>query len=136
MKKKISKIIISTIIALTFFISGEFALAKTAHSIKKVSVKENFITIQVLDNTYQASYKDGQSLYEVMKNLADKKNSNFSFHSKNYSGLGNFIDEINGIKGTKGRYWIYYINNKKASVGVSKYFVKNGDIIKWSQEGI
>jgi hypothetical protein len=56
--------------------------------------------------------------------------------SQRDSGLGNFIDEINGIKGTKGRYWIYYINNKKASVGVSKYFVKNGDIIKWSQEGI
>lgn len=136
MKKQQTKII--GIILLTLLFSNlEFAFAKTnPYTPKKVVKKENFITIQVLDNTYKAPYKEGDSLYTVMKNLSEKKNSKFYFHSKNYSSLGNFIDEINGVKGTPGRYWIYYINNKKATVGVSKYFVKNGDIISWKQEGI
>lgn len=102
----------------------------------KVIVKENTVTLDVLGNTYKVSIKNKDTVYDAMSNLANKKDSNFSFHSKNYSGLGNFIDEINGIKGTPGHYWIYYINNKKASVGVSKYFVKNGDTIKWNQEVI
>lgn len=136
MKKEISKIIGIILLGLLL---GNFELvsAKTIQDTnKKILSQENFVTIEVPGNTYKTSYKEGESLYIVMKNLSDRKNSKFSFHSKNYSGLGNFIDEINKVKGTPGRYWIYYVNNKKASVGVSKYIVKSGDIITWKQEGI
>ena len=50
--------------------------------------------------------------------------------------MGSFITEINGIKGLPGKYWIYYVNDKLASVGVSKYVLKEGDIINWKNEGI
>lgn len=136
MKKEISKIIGIVLLGL---ILGNFELvfAKTTQDTnKKVLSQENFIKIEVPGNSYKALYKEGDSLYTVMKNLSDRKNSKFSFHSKNYSGLGNFVNEINKVKGTPGRYWIYYVNNKKASVGVSKYIVKSGDIITWKQEGI
>lgn len=65
-----------------------------------------------------------------------QKESDFSFKGKEYSSLGYFVEEINRNKGTPGKYWIYYVNGKEASVGISKYILKNGDIIKWSQEGI
>lgn len=136
MKKQQTKII-GIILLASLFANLEFAFANTIpYEAKKIITKGNYITIEVLGNKYKAQHKEGESLYQVMKNLSEKKNSKFSFHSKNYSSLGNFIDEINGVKGTPGRYWIYYINNKKASVGVSKYFVKSGDIINWKQEGI
>ena len=97
---------------------------------------ENLVTLDVLGSTYKVSIKDKDTAYDAMVGLQNNKNNNFSFRSKNYSSLGNFIYEINGIKGTPGRYWIYYINNKKATLGVSKYVLKSGDIISWKQEGI
>ena len=50
--------------------------------------------------------------------------------------MGSFVTGINNNKGSPGKYWIYYVNDKKASVGVSNYILKEGDIINWKQEGI
>ena len=69
-----------------------------------------------------------------MTNLQNNKVNNFTFNYKEYSGLGIFIDEINGVKGGQGGYWIYYINNKEANVGVSNYILKDGDSVLWKQE--
>lgn len=142
MKKKILKTIgIALIVTTLGSLSTSFAYASKAITKKiandnKTVLKENFITLQVTNNEYKIPYKEGESLYDSMKNFSNKKENKFSFNSKNYPALGNFITEINGVKGTPGKYWIYYINNKKASVGVSKYFVKLGDVITWKQEGI
>ncbi|MEK7585735.1 MAG: DUF4430 domain-containing protein [Patescibacteria group bacterium] len=133
-----------TVLALSLtFGCAHFALAKnTKYVVKKPIAKvkaikiENLVTLDVLGSTYKVSIKDKDTAYDAMVGLQNNKNNNFSFRSKNYSSLGNFIYEINGIKGTPGRYWIYYINNKKATLGVSKYVLKSGDIISWKQEGI
>ena len=92
------------------------------------------ISLNVLGHVYNTNVVDGSTVYDAMKLIEDTKDSNFSFVSKDYSGLGSFVDEINGISGSPGKYWIYYINNQKASVGVSKYVLKAGDIISWKQE--
>lgn len=136
MKKQISKKVIVIVLISALLGGFQISFAKTVVKNSKTAKRESFVTIQVPGNAYKTSFKDGESLYEVMENLSEKKSSRFSFHSKNYSSLGNFVDEINGLKGNPGHYWIYYINNKKAPVGVSKYIVKSGDIIKWVQEGI
>ena len=59
---------------------------------------------------------------------------NFSFKTKEYPGLGYFVEEINGVGGGQGKYWIYYVNGKEASVGIKDYVVKEGDIISWKHE--
>ncbi len=102
--------------------------------------KEQFIginiSLNVLGNNYTTRVKAESTVFDAMKALQSEEKNKFSFHTKDYSSLGSFVDEINGTKGTPGAYWIYYINNEKASVGVSKYILKEGDIINWSQEGI
>jgi hypothetical protein len=44
--------------------------------------------------------------------------------------MGIFIEEINGIRGDN-KYWIYSVNGIEASVGVSRFRLKSGDIISW-----
>ena len=96
------------------------------------------VSLIVLDKKYKTEIKEGSSVFEAMKQIEEKSTSDnlFSFKYTEHSGLGSFITEINEIKGTPGKYWIYYINNEKASVGVSKYIMKEEDIINCKQEGI
>jgi hypothetical protein len=88
------------------------------------------VFLNVLEKEYQIQTKENSSVFEVMKVLQERE-ADFSFSYKEYSGLGVFVDEINGLKGKNGKYWLYYINNEEASVGVSSYFLKEGDIISW-----
>jgi 2-keto-4-pentenoate hydratase/2-oxohepta-3-ene-1,7-dioic acid hydratase in catechol pathway len=93
------------------------------------------IRIIVDGKNYDAHVTEGQSVYQAMIALSsvDKE---FVFTAKDYSGMGMFIDSINGVYGSAGKYWIYYINDKKASIGVSKNFLKSGDVIRWEREGL
>ncbi|HUC88704.1 MAG TPA: DUF4430 domain-containing protein [Candidatus Paceibacterota bacterium] len=91
------------------------------------------VTLIAQNKTYTIQIKNGNTVYDAMNTLENTKGSNFTFHTKEYSGLGNFIDDINGSKGTPGNYWIYYVNNKEAPIGISKYVLKSGDVISWEQ---
>lgn len=105
---------------------------------KVISENNIKISLIVLDKKYETEIKEGSSIFEAMKQIEEKSTNDnlFSFKYTEHSGLGSFITEINNMKGIPGKYWIYYINNEKASVGVSKYILKEGDIISWKQEGI
>lgn len=102
--------------------------------VKPLSENNIQFVLNVLDKTYKANIKEGATLYDAMNNLQSVKENNFTFSGKEYSGLGYFVDEINGIKSGSGKYWLYYVNGKEASVGASVYVLKEGDIISWKQE--
>ncbi len=91
----------------------------------------NFIGVTLAsgENKYDISVEKGATVYDAMTKLAS--NTSFSFGAKYYSGLGYFIDSINGIKNGNGNYWAFYINGKYATVGVSSYQLSGGDNIKW-----
>lgn len=93
--------------------------------------KEKTVIVNVLNQKYTTTINNNNSVYEVMENLQKNKENNFSFNYKEYPTLGIFIDEINKTRGENGKYWIYFVNEKEASVGVSKYIIKDGDVIKW-----
>ncbi|MEI7688813.1 MAG: DUF4430 domain-containing protein [Candidatus Nomurabacteria bacterium] len=94
------------------------------------------VSLEVLGKTYNTEIKKNSSVFDAMKILEEEnlKDDTFSFKYTKHLGLGAFINEINGVKGVPGNYWIYYVDNKKASVGVSNYILKAGDIISWKQE--
>ncbi len=105
--------------------------------IQKEEIEQNQIKYSLLvkDNKYASTISENSTVFQAMESLI-KENKNFTFKYTENSGMGNFITEINGDKGTPGKYWIYYINENKPPVGVSKYILEDGDIIRWSQEGI
>jgi hypothetical protein len=84
----------------------------------------------VLNNKYDIEIKEGSSVFDFMEKIK-KENNNFDFKYKEYPSLGIFVNGINGVDGGGGKYWIYFVNKKEASVGVSNYILREGDIINW-----
>jgi len=103
----------------------------------KVLLPKNIkVTLEVLDKKYDIEVKDNANVFEVMQELQKESPplNTFNFKYKEHIGLGVFIEEINGIKGGDGSYWMYYVNGISANVGVSNYKINNGDIISWKYE--
>lgn len=85
------------------------------------------------DFKYEAEIKLGGSAYDFM--LLLKQEKKIDFQGKNYSSLGFFAQEINGVKNNPaGKNWVYYVNSRPAQVGVSGYELKNNDVIEWRYE--
>ena len=63
-----------------------------------------------------------------------KNAGNITFSGRTYTGLGFFVTDIGTLHSGNGKSLIYYINGKEASVGVSSYTLKDGDVIKWKLE--
>lgn len=86
----------------------------------------------VNDLEYTYTEEDKISVYDFMDQLrADGK---INFTEKTYTGLGKFIVSINGIVANGEQNWIYYVNGKKAEIGVSNYKINPGDVVSWKYE--
>lgn len=132
MKK--NKYIIIIFVALIISIIGFLLLNTKKYTIQtetQNNTQDITVSLNTLDKNYSVKVEKDGTVYDVMKN-AEKEG--FSFLGRKYPQLGFFVDEINGIKNESNKYWIYYVNEKEASVGVSKYIIKEGDIISWKQE--
>ncbi len=91
--------------------------------------------LEVPGLSYEVFVSEGSTAYDLMVSVASQHND-FSFKGREFSGLGFFVEEINGLSQDQkeGRYWIYYINSQSAPVGVSQYKVKENDVITWKYE--
>ena len=132
-KKKIIIVIsILAIILLGFFTKRQ---SVSITEIKDIQNKQESIHIASIDiegSILGGEVKDGESVYDFMDRL--RSEGKVSFKEKNYSGIGKFIEEINGVRGENGKYWIYYVNGKKMSLGVSSVKIKTGDVVSWKYE--
>ncbi|MBI2436323.1 MAG: DUF4430 domain-containing protein [Candidatus Magasanikbacteria bacterium] len=93
-------------------------------------------TLIVNGETYTQPFIIGKTIYEFMKILALSPIKYFNFSTKEYGGIGHFVQEINGLEeNVKDKmYWIYYINGQPAQIGISDYIIQQGDIIEWKYE--
>lgn len=89
------------------------------------------IILEINDKKYESTLPENSNIYEHMDHL--QKEGKITFKYKNYPGMGKFIEEINNIKNGE-KSWIYYVNNKKATIGISNYKIKNGDVVSWKLE--
>ncbi len=132
-KKQYKIIFIVSIAIFTFlftFLISESNLKKTEIPTGPFSIKNTIsITVIVGDATLHLVSQAGSSLYEAL--VSGKNSSYIEFSGKNYSGLGFFMTDIETFHSGDGKYLFYYINGKEASVGVSSYLPKDGDIIEW-----
>ena len=101
-----------------------------------VNSVENFgtelATVLAGDTKIQLQFNPGTIFYDA---LAQAQNQGqIEFKGKNYSSLGFFVTDIGTLHSGDEGYLLYYVNGKKATVGVSTYTLKNGDIIEWKLE--
>jgi hypothetical protein len=82
--------------------------------------------------SFELPIEGGTSLADAMTALA--KHSDFSFRSHESSGMGMFIDSIEGLSNADGYYWILWINGAKAGVGASSLVLHPGDEVGWRYE--
>lgn len=90
------------------------------------------IILEINGTKYESNTTGVTNVYELMEKL--QKEGAINFKDKTYSGMGKFIEEINGIQNSGEKNWIYYVNNKKANIGISNYKIKTGDIVSWKYE--
>ena len=91
------------------------------------------VSLVVEEERHEVEVRAGSSVYDV---LEAAKEQWLSFKGREFSGMGFFVEEING-KAESNRqrmYWIYSVNNKKAEVGVSSYIIQPNDVITWTYE--
>ncbi|MBI2416154.1 MAG: DUF4430 domain-containing protein [Candidatus Kerfeldbacteria bacterium] len=77
---------------------------------------------------------DAITVHRLMKQASTQ--FSFTYHTKTFSDLGVFVDGLAGVQSNDlpGRYWIYSVNGKKATVGVDQKTVTAGDTIQWKYE--
>lgn len=66
----------------------------------------------------------GVSAYEVL----EEKASNIEFEG---SSFGRMVTGINGINQGNGKYWLYLVNGKDATVSADSYICAEEEKIKW-----
>ena len=103
--------------------------------VKQTILNENTLPTEAsplqVELKYESADNTETNVYDFMSKM--QKEGKIDFKYKEYSGMGKFIEEINGIK-NENKNWIYYVNNIKADVGVSNYKINNGDIVSWKYE--
>ena len=100
--------------------------------LEKVSEKAIQTILEINGTRYESEIKKEISVYDFMTQLKDT--GKITFTEKTYSGMGKFIEEINGVKSDRDNYWIYYVNGVEASIGVSNYKINPGDVVSWKYE--
>ena len=89
-------------------------------------------TLEINGISYEEKITGPISVYDLMSKMQNEGEINFT--NKNYIGMGELIDGINGIKNNTNQSWIYYVNGKEASIGVSNYKINPGDVVSWKYE--
>ena len=84
---------------------------------------------------------DGQEqmvTYELSlnKTALDALKEKHTITVKNYPGIGDFVESIDGTKPDSSHFWALYVNGQQSQVGADKYVLKNGDKVEWKLERI
>jgi hypothetical protein len=85
---------------------------------------------EVEDNSVKYVGENGKTALELLK-------AKYKVETKTFSGIGEYVTAINGIKETTGKnFWAFYVNGKQAKVGASDYKTQNTEQIEWKLEEI
>ena len=108
---------------------GDTLAARDATSTKTASIE---ITLSVGGKNYHGTIRAEATVHDAMNELASS--SDFKFTSKEFSGMGAFVESINGKPNANGFYWILRVNGKESQKGISQTFISQGDTVEWKYE--
>lgn len=84
-----------------------------------------------IGNATYAPCATGATLLEIMRTL---ESENLVFSGKEHTGLGYFMESINGERADTGFYWSLYKNGTYSEFGASAAQVMPGDEFEWKLE--
>ena len=125
-------LILIFIVFFLFFIITSFKKEENSIATPLIHKEGAQATISAGNTKINLSFLKNASLYDVLTKA--KNNNKINFNGKNYPGLGFFVTDIGTLHSGSGKDLLYYINDKEASVGVSSYILKDGDVIEWKLE--
>lgn len=105
---------------------------QTIENSKNTQENTQSITILAGETTAHLLSSPNTLFYNAL--IQERDAGKITFSGKNYPGLGFFVTDIGTLHSGNGKNLLYYINGKQASVGVSFYTLKDGDIIEWKLE--
>ncbi|MBU0613081.1 DUF4430 domain-containing protein [Patescibacteria group bacterium] len=90
------------------------------------------ITIGEESTTYSTIAREGFSVLDILQLASDE--NDFELKTQE-SSLGVYVDSIAGkAGGDNKKYWMYYVNEESATVGVADYVIEDGDSIEFKFE--
>jgi hypothetical protein len=98
-------------------------------TITNENIQKDFVNLIAGDKNINLQITQGQTLYEILQNGENKKL--ISFDGKEYTGIGFFMTSIGNLHQENAKYLMYYVNGIEASLGISQYVPKSGDLIEW-----
>lgn len=70
------------------------------------------------------------------KTALDILRTTHTITTKTFSGIGEYVESIDGVKPDGKHFWAFYVNNVQSQVGAGSYVPKDGDRIDWKLESI
>jgi len=71
----------------------------------------------------------GDTVLDLLYILEEEQG--IAIETRNFPGLGQFIEAIHGVRNTNNSYWQYWVNDEYAKVGAGQYVLQDGDKIIW-----
>jgi hypothetical protein len=120
------KFLLISCIVIVFLALGYFKYAPSNPDETVVSTTQN-----IIEQADQISYQgqEGKNALELLK-------QKYPVEVKSFSGVGEFVDAINGVKPDEKHFWSFYVNGAQSNTGASTYITKSSDVIEWKLEEI
>jgi hypothetical protein len=106
--------------------SGNAPEAAVHAAPQQVSLRVNSLPSQGKTSFYVA---DGSSAVAILR-------KDYTITTKNFQGLGEFVESIDGIKPDGAHFWAFYVNGKSSTIGASSFVPKPGDAMEWKLDEI
>lgn len=72
----------------------------------------------------------GSTVLDLLRGLQEK---GILVETRNFPGLGVFIEAIHGVSNTNSSYWQFWVNGEYSQVGAEQYVLKDGDGVLWKR---
>lgn len=71
----------------------------------------------------------GSSALDQLK--AVERRHGILIETRNFLGIGVFVEGIHGVRNTNTSYWQYWVDDEYAKVGAGQYILQDGDRVLW-----
>jgi hypothetical protein len=117
-----TKYVLICALVLVVGLAGFYVMVSKNQTQPKPSDSENTLS-PMLDEKVSYECEAGKSAFDVLDEKNEIKYSESSF--------GKLVTSINGKSQGDGKYWLYSIDEKEATVGANAYICIGKEEIKW-----